>query len=132
MILVDSNIVIDIATNDARWADWSLAQLEFSTASDAVVINDVVYAELSAGYRHTDDLDHALEGLRIGRADIPKLALFLAGHAFRQYRRRRGVKTGVLPDFFIGAHAFVADMALLTRDPDRVRAYFPTVELITP
>lgn len=132
MILVDTNVVIDVATGDPHWAEWSLNQLESAVARDSVVINDIVYAELSAGYRHTDELDNSLKTLRIAHAVIPKLALFLAGHAFRQYRRRRGVKTGVLPDFFIGAHAFVENAALLTRDPDRVRAYFPTVTLIAP
>ena len=132
MILVDTNVVIDVATADPHWGAWSLNQLESAAASDGVAINDVVYAELSAGYRHTDELDNTLRTLRIAHAIIPKFALFLAGHAFRQYRRRRGVKTGVLPDFFIGAHAFVENATLLTRDPDRVRAYFPTVTVIAP
>ncbi len=132
MIIVDSNIVIDIATNDARWGAWSFRALERAVAIDHAVINDVVYAELSAGYRHNDLLDAALKGLRIGYAQIPKIALFLAGHAFRHYRRQRGTKTGVLPDFFIGAHAFAADARVLTRDPRYVRSYFPTVMLISP
>ncbi len=132
MIIVDSNVVIDIATNDARWGDWSFRALEQAVATDHAVINDVIYAELSAGYRHSDLLEAALKGLRIGYAQIPRVSLFLVGHAFRRYRRQRGTKIGVLPDFFIGAHAFVADAKVLTRDPDFVTRYFPTVALISP
>jgi len=133
LILVDSNIVIDIATNDPHRASWSLAHLERAVGSDVVAINDVIYAELAAGYGHTGALDRDLELLRIFQCErLPKPALFLAGHAFRRYRQRRGMKTGVLSDFFIGAHAVVTQSALLTRDPTRVRTYFPTVQLIAP
>jgi predicted nucleic acid-binding protein len=132
LILVDSNVFLDITNNDPRWYGWSLVQLEAAVASDAVAINDVVYAELAPGYSDTGKLDSALSKARIAHIGIPKPALFLAGHAHRRYRRQRGTKSGVLADFFIGAHAFVAGATLLTRDPDRVRVYFPSVTLVTP
>lgn len=132
MILVDSNIIIDITANDPIWYEWSLLKLEHAIAADTVAINDIVYAELAPNYRDTSDLDKALTKARVTHIPVPKPALFLAGPAHRRYRRQRGTKTAVLADFFIGAHAFVAGATLLTRDPGRVRAYFPTVQLITP
>ena len=132
MILVDTNILIDILSKDPMWEAPSAATLHLATARDTVVVTDVVYAELAPNYPGPEELDAALEQLRLKTATPPKQALFLAGHAHRQYRRRGGTKTGVLPDFFIGAHAAVEGAALLTRDPGRVRAYFPTVTLIAP
>lgn len=132
MILVDTNIVIDIATKDLRWADWSAQQLELAAGRDDIAINDIVYAELAAGYRRIDELDGALSLLALERAEIPKFALFLAGQAYRRYRRQSGRKEGVLPDFFIGAHAAVEGAQLLTRDAKRIRAYFPSVLVIAP
>lgn len=132
MILVDTNVLIDILSNDPVWQASSKVALELATAQDVVVVTDVVYAELAPGYPGTDELDAALERLKLKTATTPKQALFLAGHAHRLYRRRGGTKTGVLPDFFIGAHAAVEGASLLTRDPGRVRAYFPTVMLLAP
>ncbi len=109
-----------------------MVALEDSAGGDELSIDDVVYAELASGYQEMARLDDALEALRITRAQTPKLALFLAGHAFRQYRRRRGAKMGVLPDFFVGAHAFVAGATVLTRDRGFIATYFPTVTLISP
>ncbi len=132
MILVDTNILIDILSKDPLWEAPSATALQLATARDTVAVTDVVYAELAPNYPSPEELDAALEQLRLKTATPPRQALFLAGHAFKRYRRRGGTKTGVLPDFFIGAHAAVEGAALLTRDPDRVRAYFPTVSLIAP
>jgi len=132
VILVDTNVLLDVLTNDARWADWSQHQLEMAVLGDRIAINAVVYAELSSRYRHIDDLETALGLVGVDVIEISRAALFLAGKAFRTYRERGGTKTGVLPDFFIGAHAAVSAIPLLTRDTTRYRSYFPTVQLIAP
>ncbi|HEY4941596.1 MAG TPA: type II toxin-antitoxin system VapC family toxin [Rhizomicrobium sp.] len=132
MILVDTNVLLDILAEDPVWEPWSTKALHEARARDNLAVNNVIYAELSPGYQNIGELDGVLDALGIANATVPKFALFLAGHAFRQYRRRRGVKTGVLPDFFIGAHAFVEDAILLTRDPRRIHSYFPAVALISP
>ena len=132
MTLVDTNVLLDLVTNDARWSAWSEAQLDAAAIAGRLVINDVVYAELSIRYRRVEDLDQMLDGAAITVISIPRAALFLAGKAFQQYRAAGGVRTGVLPDFFIGAHAMVEDWPLLTRDVRRFRGYFPRVSLITP
>jgi predicted nucleic acid-binding protein len=132
MTLVDSNVVLDIVTNDDTWAGWSQAQLEQAAAVGSLVINDVIYAEISTRYRTIEAVDAMLEELEIDVANIPRSALFLAGKAFLRYRALGGIRTGVLSDFFIGAHAAVEQRPLLTRDARRYRTYFPTLELITP
>ena len=132
MILVDTNVLLDIATNDANWADWSVEQLDAAVVGGPVVINAVVYSEFSVGYDRIEDVERLLKDVDIGWADVPREALFLAGKAFQQYRRQGGSRTGVLPNFFIGAHAAVSGMTLLTRDPARYRSYFPKVGLISP
>lgn len=132
MILVDTSILVDILAKNSSWSQWSLDQLELAAARDSVALNDVIYAELAAGYRHIADLDAALATLAIEHVPIPRVALFLAGQAFRLYRRQKGTKSGVLPDFFIGAHATVDNASLLTRDPSRIRGYFPSVDVIAP
>lgn len=132
MILVDTNVLLDIATNDPNWADWSMNNLDAAAAVDAVVVNGVIYSEFSVGYERIEDVDRLLAEVAIGWAEIPRDALFLAGKAFQIYRRQGGGRTGVLPDFFIGAHAAVSGMALLTRDVARYRTYFPKVRLIAP
>lgn len=132
MFLVDTSIPLDVATDDPRWSTWSLERLELAAAQGPVAINAIVYAELSIGYARIEDIDAVLAAVGIDIIEIPRAALFLAGKAFAEYRRRRGVRTNVLPDFFIGAHAAVADLRLITRDPRRVRGYFPTVRLIAP
>jgi predicted nucleic acid-binding protein len=132
MTLVDSNIVLDIVTNDDTWAGWSQAQLEQAAAVGSLVINDVIYAEISTRYRTMEAVDALLEELEIDVANIPRSALFLAGKAFLRYRTLGGIRTGVLSDFFIGAHAAVEQRPLLTRDARRYRTCFPTLELITP
>jgi predicted nucleic acid-binding protein len=132
MILVDSNVVFDVVTNDDEWAGWSQSQLEQAAASGPLTINDVIYAELSTRYATIEAADAMLRHLQIDVAAIPRSALFLAGKAYLRYRAIGGVRTGVLSDFFIGAHAAVERWPLLTRDVRRYRTYFPTVELIAP
>ena len=132
MLLVDTNVLLDLVTGDAAWADWSQRQLEAAALRDRLAINPVIYAELSIGFERIEELDEVLEITRIELAEMPRSALFLAGKVFRGYRRRGGTKTGVLPDFFIGAHAAITLSALLTRDPARYRSYFPRIALITP
>jgi predicted nucleic acid-binding protein len=132
LILVDTNVLLDIATNDPTWAEWSIESLDAAAALGAVVVNGVIYSEFSVGYERIEDVDRLLADVGIGLADIPREALFLAGKAFQTYRRRGGGRTGVLPDFFIGAHAAVSGMTLLTRDAARHRTNFPKVRLISP
>lgn len=133
MIMVDTNIIIDISSGDQAWADWSQQQLDRAARSgEPLAITDVVYAELSVGYSHTRDVDSLIARIGIMLAPIPRNALFLAGKAFQAYRRAGGIRTGVLADFFVGAHAVVADSILVTRDPRRYRTYFPGIELIVP
>jgi predicted nucleic acid-binding protein len=132
MILVDTNVLLDVLRDDQAWREWSSKALAAAAALDEVVINPVTYAELSSQYEEIRALDTALDSLRIGYFEIPKAALFLAGRAFRRYRRAGGTRASVLSDFFIGAHAAVAAATLLTRDSTRIRSYFPTVAVIEP
>jgi len=132
VILVDTNVLLDIVTNDPAWADWSQHQVEASGLRDRLAINPVIYAELSIGFRRIEEVDAILSRVEISLVEIPRPALFLAGKVFRVYRRRGGSKTGVLPDFFIGAHASVLHVPLLTRDAARYRTYYPKVDLIAP
>lgn len=131
-VLVDSNVILDVYTDDAVWADWSESILNRYRISHRLYINPVIYAEISVGFDRIEDLETSMTLSDFKFLQIPKEALFLAGKAFVQYRRRQGNKTSPLPDFFIGAHAAVADLLLMTRDQARMRTYFPTVELITP
>lgn len=130
MILVDTNVLLDVVTDDAEWADWSQLQLESASLRGSLVINAVIYSELSMAYERIEDLDHVLDQIGLRELAIPRAALFLAGKAYLNYRRRGGSKAGVLPDFFIGAHAAVTGMPILTRDARRYRSYFPTIEII--
>jgi predicted nucleic acid-binding protein len=132
VILVDTNVILDVVQDDAKWATWSLAAMESAASRQPLAINDIVYAELSIGYPKIELLDEMIAAWSIEVEPMPRPALFLAGKVFRRYRERRGTKTGVLPDFFIGAHAAVRDVALLTRDTRRIRTYFPTVRLLAP
>ena len=132
MILVDTSVILDVVQDDAKWGPWSLAAIESAATRDALAINDIIYAELSVGYAKIESLDEMVAAWALQISPIPRPALFLAGKAFRRYREQRGTKTGVLPDFFVGAHAAVSDFSLLTRDPRRIRPYFPTVRVIAP
>lgn len=131
MILVDSNVIIDVVARDPIWADWSRRQLNAAT-TDEIAINEIVYAEISAGYPTHRDVELFLSKSGLELIHTPRRALFLAGKAFHRYRRSGGTRVGVLPDFFIGAHAIVSDAKLLTRDPRLYRTYFPGISLITP
>lgn len=132
MTLVDTNVLLDLVTDDPNWAEWSVAKLEEAALKGPLCVNDVVYAELSIRYERIEDLDAMLADTAIEIAPPPRAALFLAGKVFIQYRKSGGSRTGVLPDFFIGAHAAVSGFPLLTRDGRRYRSYFPMLELIAP
>lgn len=132
MILVDTNVLLDLVTDDPRWAEWSQQQLDLASAHDELAINDVVYAELSIGYARMEQLDALISSTGLVCTVMARPALFLAGKAFQRYRSAGGRKTGVLPDFFIGAHAVIADALLITRDAARYRSYFPGIMLIAP
>jgi predicted nucleic acid-binding protein len=131
-VLVDSNVVLDVAYRDPRWGLWSRARIAEAAIESALVINPIVFAEISIGYRSVEDLDDLVPADTFWREPLPYEAAFLAGKAFLTYRRRGGTKTSPLPDFYIGAHAAVRRYRLLTRDAARYRTYFPTVELIVP
>lgn len=132
MTLVDTNVLLDIATDDPTWAGWSLQQLDAASMRGRVLINAVVYAEFSIGYARIEEAERVLANVGLELIEIPRSALFLAGKAFQRYRAQGGSRTGVLPDFFIGAHAAVAQMPLLTRDPRPYRTYFAAISLIAP
>lgn len=132
MTLVDTNILLDVVSDDPNWADWSIARLEAASLNGPLLINDVIYAELSVRYDRIESLDAFVDAAGLEIVSIPRAALFLAGKVFTQYRKSGGSRAGVLPDFFIGAHAAVSDIPLLTRDVGRYRTYFPTLKLIMP
>ena len=125
MILVDTNVLLDVVTDDPLWADWSQQQLNAATLRDRLAINPMVYAEFSSRFTRIEDIDALLAAADITVAEMTRPALFLAGQAFKTYRRRGGHRASVLPDFFIGA-------PLIARDARRYRSYFPTVDLIAP
>jgi hypothetical protein len=131
-VLVDANVLLDVLTDDPRWYDWSAAQLDACAARAELCINPIVYAEVSVGFERIEELDEALSPGLFTRLALPWEAAFLAGKAFLRYRRARGSRTSPLPDFFIGAHAAIERLPLLTRDARRYRTYFPTLELISP
>ena len=130
--LVDTNVLLDVFTGDPQWASWSGAALERAGRAGALVINPIVYAELAPRFQDIHKLEVALPAEVFLREQIPWPAAYLAGRAFREYRRRGGMRRSPLPDFFIGAHAALAGLRLLTRDPRRYRTYFPKVDLVSP
>jgi predicted nucleic acid-binding protein len=130
--LVDSNVLLDVATEDPDWYAWSAAALAQAADEGRLVINAIVYGEVSIGFTTIEELDDALPPEVFAREPLPYEAAFLAGKAFGTYRRRGGAKARPLPDFFIGAHAAIAGHRVLTRDARRYRNYFPTVSLLTP
>jgi predicted nucleic acid-binding protein len=131
-ILVDSNVLLDLMTEDSRWFDWSAQAISEAADSFRLVINPIIYAEVSVRYSRIEDLEAALPRAMLDREAVPYEAAFLAGKSFLAYRKRGGTKTSPLSDFFIGAHAAVAGYQLLTRDAARYRTYFPRVSLIAP
>ena len=130
--LVDSCVLIDVLANDPKWADWSLDQLERLGSTAPLVINPIILAEISPRFERATDLEAALAGLPLLREALPWDAAFLAGQAFKIYRQAQGAKTSPMPDFYIGAHALVGNMQLLTRDAARYRSYFPKLALVAP
>ena len=130
--LVDSNVLLDILTEDTAWLEWSLTALAAAAEAGPLFINPIVYAEVSVRFSRIEDLDEALPPESFRRSSLPWTAAFLAGKAFVAYRRNRGIASTPLPDFFIGAHAAVEDLELLTRDPARYRTYFPKLHLRAP
>ncbi|TLZ21767.1 MAG: type II toxin-antitoxin system VapC family toxin [Gammaproteobacteria bacterium] len=132
MILVDTNVLLDVLQDDPQWAEWSQQQLETVSLTDSLAINAVIYSELSMAFERIEDLDAVIAEASLTLAPIPREALFLAGKVFLDYRRRQGAKQGVLPDFYIGAQAAVNAWPILTRDVGRYRSYFPTVRLVAP
>jgi predicted nucleic acid-binding protein len=131
-MLVDTNVLVDVLEDDPDWGDWSVAQLQAQSKVHRLVINPIIYSELSLTFSTVEALDHVLDGMELQMLEIPKPALFLAGKAFLQYRRSGGVRNNVLGDFFIGAHAAVSGLPVLTRDTRRYRSYFPSIRLVTP
>ena len=128
--LVDSNVLFDFLSQDDEWSDWSASMLAEAADQGAVAVNPIIYAEVSIRYDRIEDLDLALPGEYFVRLPLPQEAAFLAGKAFLRYRRRGGARISPLPDFFIGAHAAVSGLTLLTRDARRYRSYFPTLRIV--
>jgi predicted nucleic acid-binding protein len=132
VILIDSCIVTDLADPESTWFEWSASTLERLDSINTLVINPIIYAECSIGFARIEEVEALFESLGFAMKPIPREALFLAGKAFLQYKRRKGEKGNVLPDFFIGAHAAVSGYQLISRDKGRFSTYFPSVDLIIP
>ncbi|NIM43042.1 MAG: PIN domain-containing protein [Hydrogenophaga sp.] len=130
--LVDTCVLIDVFADDPNWADWSIDQLERCADTGPLLINPIILAELSPRFETAADLEATLAGLPLQRAQLPWDAAFLAGQAFKLYRREQGQRSAPLPDFYIGAHAWLQGLQLLTRDPNRFRRHFPRLPLVTP
>lgn len=132
MLLVDTNVLVDVLENDPEWADWSTNQLRAQAKIHRLAINPIIYSELSLTFSTVEALDRIIDDLGLAMIELPRPALFLAGKAFVRYRRQGGTKNSVLADFFIGAHAAVSRYPLLTRDTRRYNSYFADVKLIAP
>lgn len=130
--LVDSNIILDVFTEDDEWLDWSAAMLSEAVANGQAVINPLIYAEVAVHFDRIEDLDDALPASFYRRVPLPWEAAFLAGKCFVKYRRRGGSRRSPMPDFYIGAHAAIEGLTLLTRDPKRYRTYFPSLRIVAP
>jgi predicted nucleic acid-binding protein len=131
-VLVDSNVILDVVNEDAEWFEWSAGQLERLAESRVLIINPIVYSEVSIGFDRIEDLDRALPADFVRREPLPWEAGFLAGKCFLKYRKSGGARRSPLPDFYIGAHAAVSGLTLLTRDAKRYKTYFPKLALISP
>ena len=130
--LVDSNVILDLVTDDKKWFEWSAGSLSRAGDESTLAINPIIYAEVSIGFQTIEEIENLLPASDFRRLELPYEAAFLAGKAFLTYRRRGGKRTTPLPDFYIGAQAAIAGLRLLTRDPQRYRTYFPTVAIIAP
>lgn len=131
-VLVDSNVLLDVLTSDPQWSDWSKGRLAEAAERSVLLINPIIYAEVSIRFSRIEDLERALPPDHLRRDPLPWEAGFLAGKCFVRYRQRGGVRRSPLPDFYIGAHAAVKNLTLLTRDPGRYSSYFPRLEMIAP
>lgn len=131
-VLADANVLLDVLTDDPAWYAWSAERLDACADSGELCINPIIYAEVSVGFERIEALEEALPPEAFLRLSLPWEAGFLAGKAFLHYRKARGARTSPLPDFYIGAHAAIEKLPLLTRDAARYRTYFPTLELICP
>jgi len=131
-VLLDSNIILDVFLNDPKWADWSESKLDEYDQLGILYINSIIYSEISIGFKKIEDLEVAIAKAGFQMLQIPKEALFLAGKVYLKYRKTKGTKRSPLLDFYIGAHAAVQNLGLITRDISRYQSYFPTVKLITP
>ncbi len=131
-VLVDSNVLIDIVTNDPKWCEWSSSMLARFLDEDIVIINPIIYAEISIAFQLQSEVDECFPPHLFIREALPWESAFIAGKAFLSYRRQKGRKVTPLPDFYIGAHAQVCNYMLLTRDSSRYRTYFPEIRLISP
>ena len=131
-VLVDTNVLIDVAVRDPQWSQWSRNAIAQTALEHDLIINQIVYAEFALRYERPEEADAVLDAATFVRESLPWDAAFLAGRAFLAYRRRGGRRERLLPDFFIGAHAEVRGHAVITRDPEGFRSYFPGVDLITP
>ena len=132
MFLVDTNVLLDIFTNDAKWRSWSERKISDALVAGPVAVNAIIYAETSLAFADADTLDRHLDALMLVRLPLPYGAAFRAGRAFLRYRRAGGARSAPLPDFYIGAHAEADRLTLLTRDAGRYELYFPSVQLVTP
>jgi predicted nucleic acid-binding protein len=131
-VVVDSNVLLDIFTEDSRWLSWSSDALERVANESRIVINPIIYGEVSIRFERIEELDEALPRAIFEREDIPYEAAFLAGKAYLAYRRQAGTKSSLLPDFYVGAHAAIRGYSVLTRGVSRYRTYFPKLTLIAP
>lgn len=131
-VLVDSNVILDVVTEDPMWLEWSAGQIEQLSEDHVLAVNPIIYAEVSIGFLRIEELEEAIPPEFFARLPLPWEAAFAAGKSFLEYRRRRGTRRSPLPDFYIGAHAAVSRLPLLTRDAGRYRTYFPQLELIAP
>jgi len=131
-ILVDSNVLLDLFLNDPNWVDWSEDVLHRYSNQGTLYINPIIYSEISIGFQKIEELEEVIKTCNLKMKQIPREALLLAGKAFLKYRKKRGKKSSPLPDFFIGAHAAVESMILVTRDTSRFQLYFPSVNIISP
>lgn len=132
LVLVDSNVILDVLTDDPRWSAWSAEALDHAADERGLAINPIIYAEVSIGFDRIEALEEALPPSYFERLPLPWEAAFLTGRCFIQYRKRGGTRRSPLPDFYIGAHAAVSGLTLLTRDATRYRTYFPKLDIISP
>ncbi len=131
-VLIDSNVLLDVLTDDPQWFEWSSRQIERLADDVALAINPIIYAEVSVGFERIEELEDAVPRTTFVRLPLPWEAAFLAGKCFMEYRRRQGARRSPMPDFYIGAHAAVSGFDLLTRDASRYRTYFPSLSIIAP